>query len=61
LNEGFKVKFSIKNPFSRIFLKAKIGEILNTKVAPKIMLINSRLSKIVAKQVLQLLARKCNN
>jgi hypothetical protein len=27
---------------------------LNTKVAPKIMLINSRLSRIVAKQVLQL-------
>jgi hypothetical protein len=27
---------------------------LNTKVAPKIMLINSKLFKIIAKQVLQL-------
>jgi hypothetical protein len=28
--------------FSRIFLKAKFGKILNTKLAPKIMLNNSR-------------------
>jgi hypothetical protein len=43
--------FLIKNLFSRIFLKAKFGEILNTKVVPKIMLNNSRLFKIVAKHV----------
>jgi hypothetical protein len=42
----------MKTHFSRIFLKAKFGQILNTKVAPKIMLINSRLFKIKAKQVL---------
>jgi hypothetical protein len=34
---------------------------LNTKVAPKIMLINSRLSKIVIKPFLPLLASNCNN
>jgi hypothetical protein len=34
---------------------------LNTKVAPKIMLINSKLFKVIAKQVLPLLASKCNN
>jgi hypothetical protein len=34
---------------------------LNTKVPPKIMLINSKLFKVIAKQVLPLLANKCNN
>jgi hypothetical protein len=33
--KDLKSKFSIKTPFSRIFLKTKFGEILNTKFAPK--------------------------
>jgi hypothetical protein len=47
--------------FSRIFLKAKFGEILNTKVAPKIMLINSRLFKHYSQTNFITLASKCNN
>jgi hypothetical protein len=34
---------------------------MNTKVAPKIMLINSKSFKGIAKQVLPLLASKCNS
>jgi hypothetical protein len=34
---------------------------LNTKVAPKIMLINSKSFKVINKQVLPLLASKYNN
>jgi hypothetical protein len=44
-----------------MFLKEKFEEILKTKVAPKIMLFNSRLSKIVAKPFLPFLASNCNN
>jgi hypothetical protein len=34
--------------FSEIFLEARFGEILNTKLAPKIMLIISKLFKVIA-------------
>jgi hypothetical protein len=37
--------------FSEIFLKAKFGEILNTKLAPKIMLIISKLFRVIAQQI----------
>jgi hypothetical protein len=51
----------MKTHSSEIFLKAKFGEILNTKIAPKIMLINSKPFRVIAQQkILPLLARNCN-
>jgi hypothetical protein len=47
-----KSNFQLKTHFSKIFLKTKFGEILNTKVAPKIMLNNSRWFEIIVKHVL---------
>jgi hypothetical protein len=41
----------MKTHFSRIILKIKFGEILNTKVAPKIMLISSKSFKVIAQQI----------
>jgi hypothetical protein len=38
----------MKTHFSRIFLEAKFGKILNTKVAPKIMLISSKPFRVIA-------------
>jgi hypothetical protein len=37
--------------FSEIFLNAKFGEILNTKLAPKIMLIISKSFRVIAQQI----------
>jgi hypothetical protein len=52
----------MKAHFSEIFLKAKFGEILNTKIAPKIMLINSKSFRVIAQQIfLPLLARIFTN
>jgi hypothetical protein len=41
----------MKTQFSEIFLEARFGKILNTKLAPKIMLIISKLFKIIAPQI----------
>jgi hypothetical protein len=41
----------MKTYFSGIFLKAKFGEILNTKIAPKIMLVNSKSFRVIAQQI----------
>jgi hypothetical protein len=41
----------MKTYFSRIILNTKFGEILNTKVAPKIMLINSKSFRVIAQQI----------
>jgi hypothetical protein len=41
----------MKTQFSEIFLKAKFGKILNTKLAPKIMLIISTSFRVIAQQI----------
>jgi hypothetical protein len=41
----------MKTKFSKIFLEAQFGKILNTKLASKIMLIISKLFKVIASQI----------
>jgi hypothetical protein len=41
----------MKTQFSAIFLEAQFGKILNTKLAPKIMLIISKLFKAITPQI----------
>jgi hypothetical protein len=47
----------MKTQFSEIFLEAQFRKILNTKLAPKIMLIISKLFKIIAPQIFTTLPR----
>jgi hypothetical protein len=41
----------MKTQFSEIFLEARFGKILNTKLAPKIMLIISKSFRVIAQQI----------
>jgi hypothetical protein len=41
----------MKTQFFEIFLEARFGKTLNTKLAPKIMLLISKLFKVIAQQI----------